>query len=220
MPPEYRDPTDGTRLVRVIVLFGCPCFIILTAAWSFLWAKGTIGGLLFVLLVLLNVPVTITGILFLHRSVGSLAVKLVHTVYAIGDIPPPPSYPRQGVMIARGQFAAAAEAFRDHIQIEPEDNEARLQLAYLLETKLAGLDEAVALYQEVRRTHADPGQEMRAANGLIDVYRRAGRVDRLMVELARFADRYRGTAAGAAAARELRALKAAELTSESPRSPR
>jgi hypothetical protein len=53
----------------------------------------------------------------------------------------------------------------------------------------------------------DPRQEMRAANGLIDLYRRTGRRDRLRVELARFADRYGGTAAGDAAAREVSELK-------------
>lgn len=212
MPPRYSDPTDGIRLVRVVVLFGCPCFIILTAAWSFLLAKGMIGGVVFVLLVLLNVPLTLAGIVAVHRSVGSLAVGIAHTVYAVGDIPPPPSYPRQDVMIAQGKFRDAAEAFRDHIQVEPEDNEARLQLAYLLETRLGAFEEAATLYQDVRRLQTEPRHEMRAANGLIDVYRRTGRLDRLKVELARFAERYRGSAAAAAALRELRELKAADLT--------
>jgi hypothetical protein len=42
---------------------------------------------------------------------------------------------------------------------------------------------------------------------LIDVYRREGNRGRLMVELARFAERYRGSAAGDAAARELMEMK-------------
>lgn len=218
MPPRYSDPADGIHLARVVVLFGCPCFTILTAAWSYLWAKEYIGGVVFVLLMLLNVPVTVAGIVAIHRSVGSLAVGIVHTVYAVGDIPPPPTYPRQDVMIARGRYADAAEAFRDHIRIEPADNEARLQLAYLLETRLRGFAEAASLYQDVRRLQADPRHEIRAANGLIDLYRRTGQRDRLKIELARFADRYRG-AAGHAAARELRQLKEDDATSESPRSP-
>src|SRR5216684_2510171 len=45
-------------------------------------------------------------------------------------------------------------------------------------------------------------------NLLIDLYRKLGRRDRLTVELARCADRYRGTPPGAAAAQELRELKA------------
>ena len=55
----------------------------------------------------------------------------------------------------------------------------------------------------------DPRQEMRVANGLIDLYRRTGRGDRLRVELARFAYRHRGTAAGDAAARELSEMRTA-----------
>ena len=54
--------------------------------------------------------------------------------------------------------------------------------------------EAERLYLEVRRLQPEPGHEMRAANGLIDLYRKQGSRDRLMVELARFADRYRGYA--------------------------
>ena len=49
---------------------------------------------------------------------------------------------------------------------------------------------------------------MRAANGLIDLYRKKGRRDRLMVELARFANRYRGTPGADAASRLLQELKA------------
>jgi hypothetical protein len=41
----------------------------------------------------------------------------------------------------------------------------------------------------------------------MDLYRRTGRRDRLMVELARFAARFRGTTAGDAARRELAELK-------------
>jgi hypothetical protein len=56
---------------------------------------------------------------------------------------------------------------------------------------------------------------MRAANGLIDLYRKLGRHDRLRVELARFADRFRGTPGAAAAARLLREMKAEGTPAES-----
>jgi len=77
------------------------------------------------------------------------------------------------------------------------------------------------LYLEIRTAQppADARQQMRAANGLIDVYRKMGRTDRLKVELARFVDRYRGTAFADGAARELKDLKDADLTSESRHSP-
>jgi tetratricopeptide (TPR) repeat protein len=191
----------------VAVFFGPACFVMLSFLWYFFLRQQWISSGVFLLLVILNVPVTIAGIFAIHRTVGVTSTGLVKAIFAAGNIPPPPTYPRQDVMIARGQYAEAADYFRDHIRIEPADHEARLQLAQLLETRLQGHDEAERLYQEVRRMQPDPRQEMRAANGLIDLYRRTGRRDRLRVELARFADRYRGTAAGNAAARELNELK-------------
>ena len=189
------------------VLFGPACFVMLSFLWYFFLRQQWISSSVFLLLVIMNVPVTIAGIFAIHRTVGVTSTGLVKAIFAAGNIPPPPTYPRQDVMIARGQYAEAADYFRDHIRIEPGDHEARLQLAQLLETRLQGHDEAERLYQEVRRMQPDPRQEMRAANGLIDLYRRTGRRDRLRVELARFADRYGGTAAGDAAAREVSELK-------------
>ena len=194
-------------MLKVAVFFGPACFVMLSFLWYFFLRQQWISSGVFLLLVILNVPVTIAGIFAIHRTVGVTSTGLVKAIFAAGNIPPPPTYPRQDVMIARGQYAEAADYFRDHIRIEPADHEARLQLAQLLETRLQGHDEAERLYQEVRRMQPDPRQEMRAANGLIDLYRRTGRRDRLGVELARFADRYRGTAAGNAAARELNELK-------------
>ena len=191
------------------MFFGPACFVMLSMLWYFFLRQQIISSAVFWVLVILNVPITIAGIFAIHRVVGATSTGLVKTMFAAGNIPPPTTYPRQDVLIVRGQYAEAADYFRDHIRIEPGDHEARLQLAHLLETRLpgGGHDEAERLYQEVRRMQADPRQEMRAANGLIDLYRRIGRHDRLRVELARFADRYRGTAAGDAAARELSELK-------------
>jgi len=213
------DSAERAYLLKVAVFFGPPCFFMLSLAWYFCARQQWISGGVFLLLLVLNVPLTIAGIVVIHRLTSAASTGLVKTIFAAGNIPPPPTYPRQDVLIARGQYAEAADYFRDHLRIEPGDHEARLQLANLLETRLQGHDEAERLYQEVRRMQPDPRQEMRAANGLIDLYRRTGRRGRLLVELARFADRYRGTAAGDAAGRELRELKAADLTSESRRSP-
>jgi len=93
--------------------------------------------------------------------------------------------------------------------VEPEDIDARLRLADLLERHLKDDAGAEREYVEVRRRATDARQQMMASNGLIDVYRRSGNRGRLVVELARFAERYRGSAAGDAAARELKELKAA-----------
>jgi len=88
--------------------------------------------------------------------------------------------------------------------------------------RLKGYDEAERLYLEVRDAGppANAREQLRATNGLIDLYRKLGRIGRLKVELARFVDRYRGSPLANGAARELKELKDADSTSESPRSPR
>jgi tetratricopeptide (TPR) repeat protein len=202
-PLKDVDSAERAYLLKVAVFFGPPCFVMLSMAWYFCQRQGWISSGVFLLLLVLNVPLTVAGIFAIHRAATATSTGLVKTIFAAGDIPPPRTYPRQDVLIVRGQYAEAADYFRDHIRIEPDDHEARLQLAHLLETRLQGYDEAERLYQEVRRMQPDPRQEMRVGNGLIDLYRRTGRGDRLRVELARFADRYRGTAAGDAAARQL-----------------
>jgi tetratricopeptide (TPR) repeat protein len=220
--PQYSDPADGIQLLRVAAWFGPACYGMLSLSWYFMFHKGWISGGVFALLLVLNLPLTVLGIFVIHRAVGSAAVGLVHTIFAVGDIPPEPTYPQQDVLIARGQYAEAADWFRDHIRIEPDDHDARLRLAQLLESHLQGYDEAERLYLEIRKAEppADRRQQMRAANGLIDVHRKTGRRDRLKVELARFVDRYGGTSFADGAARELKELKEADLTSESRHSPR
>jgi hypothetical protein len=219
--PQYSDPTDVIRLFRVAAGFGPACFIMLSFLWGFMWDKGWISGGVFIVLLILNVPITLAGVVAIHRSVGSAAVLLMKTMRADFDIPPPPTYPRQDVLIVQGKYEQAAELFRDHLWVEPHDHEARLQLAHLLETHLKQFDAAERLYLEVRAAEppAAPHEQMRAANGLIDLYRKLGRIGKLKMELARFVDRYRGSPLVAGAERELKELKAAEATSESPRSP-
>jgi len=208
--PEYTDPTDLIRLLRVVLLFGCPCFVILSALWYFMLEQGWISAPVFGLLLLVNIPISAAGVIAVHRTVGNTAVFVVKTIFADGDIPPPPTYPRQDVLIVQGKYAEAADWFRDHIRIEPDDHEARLRLAMLLETYLKGYDEAERLFLQIRNAKppGDARQQMQACNLLIDLYRKTGRTDRLVGELARFVERYRGSPQAAGAARELKELRA------------
>src|SRR5690349_13723596 len=144
------DAADRAQLVRVAVLFGPPCFIILTALWYFVHAKGWIPGWMQGVLTILDIPLTAAGVFVIHRSVDAASTGLVKMIFAAGDIAPPRTYPRQEVLIVRGEYAEAADWFRDHIRIEPDDHEARLKLAQLLETRLAGYDEAERLYLQIR----------------------------------------------------------------------
>lgn len=221
--PRLRDidAAERAHLLKVVVFFGPACFIMVSALWFFMLKMGWIPGWLLPVLILLNIPLTIAGIFAIHRAVGTASTTFVRTVFAAGDIAPPPTYPRQDVLIVQGKYAEAADWFRDHIRIEPHDHEARLRLALLLEQHLQNYDEAEQLYLKIRNATppGDARQQMRAANHLIDLYRKTGRTDRLMVELARFVDRYRGSPQAAGAARELKELKEERPTSGSPHSP-
>jgi tetratricopeptide (TPR) repeat protein len=202
------DAAERAQLLRIILYFAPACFFMLSALWFFLQERGTISSAVMVALLVLNVPLTALGVFAIHYGTSQASVGLVKTLYSAGDIPPPRTYPRQDVLIVRGQFREAAEYFRDHLTVEPDDNEARLRLADLLEQHLDDLSGAEQLLLEVRRRNPDRGHAMRTSNGLIDLYRKQGKRDRLMVELARFRDRYPGTPGADAAARVLKELKA------------
>lgn len=199
---------DTTDLFRIAVLFGPPCIIILSAAWFFLLAKGLISPRTFVWLMLANVPITIGGVAVIFLAVRTTAVGVAHMATAAGNIPPPPSYPQQDVLIGQGKYAEAAGFFRDHIRIAPEDVHARLRLAELLERHLKDLPGAEQQYLAVRRLSSEARFEVPVMNGLIDVYRKLGRRDLLKAELARLAERRRGTPLGEGAARELQQFEA------------
>lgn len=204
------DAGDAANLLRISFWFAPACILILSFFWYFLWNRGSITGAQFGILLVVDFPLAGVGVLLINHLVSRSATALVDTIYAKGNIPAPPTYPRQELLIARGEYRQAAEYFRDHLMVAPEDNEARLRLAFLLETRLSDDAGAEALYKEVRLHQPSPREETSAANGLIDLYRRTGRVDRLRVELARFAERYRGTRAGEGARRELQELRATE----------
>jgi len=201
------DVAERTQLLKIAVWFGPAVFIMLSSAWGRLYAQGAIPGWLCTLLIVLDLPLIALGVLGIHAFTNRASKGIVHGIYAVGDIPPPRSYPRQDVMIVRGQYQEAADYFRDHLTVEPDDNEARLRLADLLEQHLDDLAGAERLYLEVRGREPNRGEEMRASNGLIDLYRKKGNRERLMIELARFRDHYPGTPGADAAARLLNELK-------------
>ena len=204
------DAADRAHLMKVVVYFGPACFVMLSFLWYFMLRQQWIPAWAFVVLLVLNIPFTVAGIFAIHRSVGTASTGLVNTIFAVGDIAPPRTYPRQEVLIVQGKYAEAADWFRDHIRIEVDDHEARFRLAQLLESHLQSYDEAERLFLEVRGAQppASARDQMRAANGLIDLYRKLGRTGRLMAELGRFVDRYRGSPLAAGAERELKELKA------------
>src|SRR5262245_29488475 len=117
------DAADRAQLIKVLVLFSGPAFIMLGGLWYFLAQKGFIPSRLAAVLVLLDAPLAVLLAVLLHRAVGHGSLAFVNTIYAWGGSAPkgPPSFPRQETLIVRGQYAEAAEYFRDHIRVSPED---------------------------------------------------------------------------------------------------
>jgi hypothetical protein len=138
---------------------------------------------------------------------GRLSRGLIGLLTAGGNIRPAPSFSLQESLVMRGRYQEAAQAYRDHLAEMPADDDARLALAALLATHLADSTGAERLLREILGRRGGERAHWAAGNALIDLYRATGQRGRLLAELARFAERYRGTAAGDAAKRELLALK-------------
>jgi hypothetical protein len=149
-------------------------------------------------------------------STGAASQGLVQMISGSGNLPPSPSFSYQESLVIRGRADEAAVVYRDHLTAHPEDQDARLALADLLVEHLADPSGAERLWLEIRNGIASPLQERRATESLIAHYRRTGNAGREMSELARLADRFRGTAAGEAARAALVILKQAKSESSNP----
>jgi hypothetical protein len=131
-----------------------------------------------------------------------------HVVHAAGNLPPAPSYSYQESLAARGLLAEAVESYQAHIAERPGDLDARLALAALLARPLGDAAAAERVYLEVRGLSPTPRQERAIGNALIDLYHLTGQRGRELAELARFADRFRGTPEGERARAALLRIKA------------
>ena len=143
---------------------------------------------------------------FSDRS-ASLFGRLVHSA---DGIPHPPGYSAEEAMAARGDYAAAAAAYRAHALANPAAVTPLFRLAEITRRHLRDTAEAERVYLEIRRRSGDPNA---AANQLIDLYRATGDRGRLMRELARYSAVHQGTPAGEAARKELHFLKEDETPS-------
>lgn len=119
-------------------------------------------------------------------------------------------YSQEQSLAARGDIAAALDAYDDAMRRNPDDPEPRFQAAELL---FRGLnpERAAELFVAGRRLAGENrARELYATQRLIDLY--LGPLDdegRARVELRRLADRFVGTREGAGAAELLERLKRA-----------
>jgi hypothetical protein len=148
--------------------------------------------------------------LAMYGAIGAAAGGLIRMVTGAGNLPPAPSFSYQESLVMQGKHQEAADAYRNHLASHPADHDARLALAELLAGPLARPADAEVELIAVRSKGASGKQEFVAWQALIDLYAATGQRGKHMAELAKFAERYRGTIDGAAAKRVLTELKEAD----------
>jgi hypothetical protein len=206
-PLSSEDAAERTQFLMFAVRFGVPAFILLTIGEGVAAGKGWIPGWLALVLFVVNVPIIYAYSALAFRVIEGTAQSFTRTVYGAGNLPPEPAHSGMESLVARGFYPEAEQAFRQWIVEHPDDNIARIKLADLERRYLKNPEAAERLYLDVRGNKADPRHVFMAWNLLIELYREMGRQDRLLVEVARFADRYANTRAGRDARRLLKELK-------------
>lgn len=209
MTDRLPDFHSGDRAQFYKLLFRTGMYVIplLFVGEALAWSRGWIGpGTLFVLAIL-NFPVVYIYCAIQFWMMSTVAEGFTKMVLAGGNLPPDPAHSRFEALEVRGRYADAAEAWRDHLVAKPRDHLARIKLADLCLRHLDRPDAAERLYLEIRQGQPTPREERLATNLLMELYRKTGRKDRLMVELARFANQHKGTRASQEATRVLLELK-------------
>lgn len=207
LPFASTDAAERAQFLKLFAwLFG-PAYVLLGVAEVFAFVKEWIGPGMLVLLLIGNIPVLFLLAGVLSASIERAASGIANTLYAGGNLPASPAHSGMESLVARGMYREAAGAYSAHLVRHPADNLARIKLAEVHRAHLGEPEVAERLLQEVRRNRPEPRDEFMAANLLIELHRSTGRHDRLQVELARFAERYKGTRAGSHAARALREMR-------------
>ena len=207
MSRRFIDSADRALFLRLAVYLGGVGVVFASVIGFALFHQQRIGEAGFIGVVLLGSLIGILLSALVWGGTGLASRAIVQVITGAGNLKPARSYSLEESLIARGHYKDAEEAFLAHLAREPDDHAARLALAALYRDHLDDPAHAEALFLEVRRSNPTSGQEFAIGNALIDLYRTTGQPGREIAELARFAERYRGSQAGARAAEALRRLK-------------
>ena len=190
------------------------CLALALAVASYLSATDRIGLAGFVGVLIAGAVAGLLAGLAMYGAIGSAAGGLISMLSGAGNLKPAPSFSYQEALVMQGRHQEAADAYRSHLASHSSDHDARLALAALLAGPLALPADAEREYLTVRSGGASEKQERVTTQSLIDLYAATGQRGKQMAELAKFAERYRGTVDGAAAKRLLGDLKATAQRSD------
>jgi tetratricopeptide (TPR) repeat protein len=206
--PRSSDSADRLQFLKawVWLVFGAGSILVFAEGEFF--NPGSVVG--WVGLLALDLGVLWLAAVVITDLAGRTGQGLVNLVLAGGNLPAAPSHSGMESLAARGFYAEAAEAYRVYLRDHPRDWIAWLKLAELYRDHLGDAGAAERVYQEVRGSSPSRPIELLASNLLIELYRSQGRRDRMTVELARLAERFRGSRTGSAAAKALREIKREE----------
>jgi hypothetical protein len=117
-------------------------------------------------------------------------------------------------LVVRGQFAAAAEAYRERAQRPADRVEATVRRAALLAGPLGQPETALVELEALRHSHLSATDDLRVGAALVELYeRRLGDPGRAMAELRRLIDRHPGDRSVRRLRHALADLKAEHLES-------
>ena len=200
------DP-DRPILIKTVVGTALLFLVLSGAVGGFLVAKDRIALAGFLGVIAAGLVVGALAGWGIVIASGAAAGKFVQTLTGAGNIPPAPSFSFEEALVMQGKLREAEDSYRARLQQHPADLEARLALAALLAGPAKNPVEAEREFLLVRAANPDARHERVSSEGLIDLYFTTGQRGRHLAELARFAERFRGTPAGQAAKRALADLK-------------
>lgn len=202
-----RDTAEQAQLLKITLWLGGPTLVIGAMTIGFAARRFDLPGVVVLLLFVGLLPATWGLILLLESATTRASRGLVLALHAGHATAPQPGFSRQEALVAQGRLEEAAVAYRLHLAGHPHDVIALVALGRLLGGPLADPDGAAAAYRAARQSIPGGDWDRIISNDLIDLYARSKQDGRLRVELARFAETYRGTNAGDAALARLRELK-------------
>lgn len=198
---------DRAQFLKLFIMLLVPAFLLMAGGEAIGYSRGWYGGWVFLFLLLIDVPLIYLFSHLAYQGMDQSATGLGNILLAAGNLPPDPAHSPFETLAIRGFYNEAAEGYRNYLLEKPADHLARVKLADLYIKHLDNNDGAEQLYLDIRRNKPSPREDRLASNLLIELYRKMGKKDRLMVELGRFAEQFKGTRAGEDAARSLKEIK-------------